>query len=323
MTNHVRWGILGAAKFAREHMGPAINGSRGGVLSAIASSSAAKAAPFEEIAPGIRVFDSYDALLAAPEIDAIYIPLPNALHVEWTEKAAAAGKHVLCEKPIAMDRDGISRLIEARERSGKLIAEAWMIAHHPQYRKARELLQDGAIGPLVRVDSTHSFFNADMDNIRNRPETGGGALGDIGVYAFGAIRLLTGQDAQNIIAAQIERINGVDVSAHVMAQFESFVYTGRVSMRAAPWQEITLHGQDGVIRMPVPFNAQVFGEARVELHRPGGHVETWGFARDNHYLTQVETFNKAVLGQADWPLPLEDSGATRDFLDAIIAAAGN
>ncbi|MBU2961769.1 Gfo/Idh/MocA family oxidoreductase [Citreicella sp. C3M06] len=322
MTDHLRWGILGAAKFAREHMGPAIHAARGGTLSAIATSSPDKAAPFAEIAPGIAVFDSYESLLESPDIDAVYIPLPNALHVEWSEKAAQAGKHVLCEKPVAMDVAGVDRLIAARERSGKLIAEAWMIAHHPQYAKARALLDEGAIGPLVRIDSTHSFFNDDLANIRNRPDAGGGALGDIGVYAFGSVRLLTGQEPQVILAAEIEMQNGVDVSAHVMARFAGFLYTGRVSMRAAPWQEMVIHGETGVIRMPVPYNAQVFGEARVELHRSGGPVETWRFPRENHYVLQVEAFNRAVRDGADWPVPLEQSRGTRALLDAILAAAG-
>ena len=140
MADHLRWGILGAANFARQQMAPAIHAARGGALSAIATSSPEKAAPFAALAPGLRVFDDYDALLADPEIDAVYIPLPNSMHVAWSEKAAEAGKHVLCEKPIAMEASGIDRLIETRDRTGKLIAEAWMIAHHPQFAKARELI---------------------------------------------------------------------------------------------------------------------------------------------------------------------------------------
>ena len=321
MTGHLRWGILGAANFARKTMGPAIHAASGCSLSAIATSSPDKAAPFESFAPGLRVHDSYDALLADPEIDVIYIPLPNAMHVDWSQKAAEAGKHVLCEKPIGMNVAEIDRLIDTRDRTGKLIAEAWMIVHHPQFAKARALLQDGAIGDLVRISSSHSFFNDDLGNIRNKPETGGGATGDIGVYAFGSVRLLTGQDPEEILHASSDMVNGIDATTHVMARFPGFVYSGHISMRAAPWQEIVLHGTDGVIRMPVPYNAQSFGQAEVELHRPGWHVETWRFPIQNHYVLQVEAFNKAVIEEASWPLPLELSRSVQGFVDRIRDAA--
>lgn len=167
-----------------------------------------------------------------------------------------------------------------------------------------------------------AFSTTILRTFATRPEAGGGALGDIGVYAFGSVRLLTGQEPQEILAAEIEMRNGVDVSAHVMARFSGFLYTGRVSMRAAPWQEIVIHGETGVIRMPVPYNAQVFGEARIALHRPGGHDEIWRFPSANHYVLQVEAFNRAVRDGSDWPVPLEQSRGTRALLDAILAAAG-
>lgn len=322
MADHVRWGILGASNFARQKMAPAIHGARGGALTALATSNPDKAVPFADLAPGLRVHDSYDALLDDTEIDAIYIPLPNAMHVDWSVRAAEAGKHVLCEKPIAMKASGFDELIAARDRTGKMIAEAWMVAHHPQMAKARELLQEGAIGKLVRVDSTHSFFNDDLGNIRNRPEEGGGALPDIGVYAFGSVRLITGQEPGELLAVDVDWQNGIDASAHVMARFPGFLYTGRVSMRAALWQEIVLHGETGLMRLPVPFNVQDFGEARLELHQPGLEVHEWRWPADNHYILQVEAFNATVRGDADYPLPLEFCRGTQDFIDRIYAAAG-
>ena len=321
MADHLRWGILGAAKFAREYMAPAIHAARGGALAAIATSSRDKAAPFEAFAPGLRIFEDYDALLADPGIDAVYIPLPNAMHVAWSRKAAEAGKHVLCEKPIAMQAEEIDGLIETRDRTGMLIAEAWMVAHHPQYAKARALIEEGALGRIIRIDSTLSFFNDDLDNIRNRPETGGGALGDIGIYAFGAVRLLTGQEPEALLSVEADWLNGVDASVHLTARFPGFLYSGRISMRAAPWQEIVVHGEKAVMRLPVPFNARVFGEPRVELHRADLSVETWRWPRDDHYVLQVEAFNRAVLEGADWPLPLEASRGTQAFIDRIQAAA--
>ncbi|MCT4370879.1 Gfo/Idh/MocA family oxidoreductase [Yangia mangrovi] len=321
MADHVRWGILGAANFAKNHMGPAIHAARGGALSAIATSTPEKAAPFAEFAPGLKVHESYEALLADPEIDAVYIPLPNSLHAEWTRKAAQAGKHVLCEKPIAMRAEEIDELIAVRQATGKLVAEAWMVAHHPQFAKARELLQAGEIGELVRVDSTHSFYNDDLGNIRNQADVGGGALRDVGVYAFGSVRLITGQEPGEILAAEIDWRNQVDASAHVMARFPGFLYTGRVSTRAAPWQEIVLHGTRAVMRLPVPFNVQVFGEARLELHGPGLETRTWRWPAENHYVLQVEAFNRSATGAADYPLPLEFCRGTQAFVDRIFAAA--
>lgn len=321
MADHVRWGILGAANFAKNHMGPAIHAARGGALTAIATSTPAKAAPFAAFAPGLKVHESYDALLADPEIDAIYIPLPNSLHAEWTRKAAEAGKHVLCEKPIAMKAEEIDDLIAVRQSTGKLVAEAWMVAHHPQFAKARELLQAGEIGELVRVDSTHSFYNDDLANIRNQADVGGGALRDVGVYAFGTIRLITGQEPGDILAAEIDWQNGVDVAAHVMARFAGFIYTGRVSTRAAPWQEIVLHGTKAVMRLPVPFNVQVFGQAELHLHGPGLETRVWRWPAENHYVLQVEAFNATVKGEADYPLPLEFCRGTQEFVDRIFAAA--
>jgi hypothetical protein len=200
----VRWGILGAANFARQHMAPAINEAEGAVLAALATSDAARAAPFAAIAPGLRVHSSYDALLADPEIDAVYVPLPNHLHVEWTLKALAAGKHVLTEKPIAMTATEIDRIIAARNSSGLLAAEAYMIVHHPQWQRARELVQDGAIGAVRHADAAFSYDNAaDPGNIRNRPETGGGGIRDIGVYTYGSVRFVTGAEPDTLQARVI------------------------------------------------------------------------------------------------------------------------
>ena len=190
---HLRWGILGAAKFAREHMGPAIHAARSAELVALATRDAARAAPFHAFCPHMAVHDSYDALLSDPEVDAVYIPLPNHMHVEWTLKALDAGKHVLCEKPMAMQASEFDALIAARDRSGCLAAEAYMIVHHPQWIRVREMIQGGAIGTVRHVTGAFSFDNrSDVGNIRNRAETGGGGLRDIGVYVFGSARYVLG-----------------------------------------------------------------------------------------------------------------------------------
>lgn len=318
MADPVRWGILGAANFARELMGPALHGARGGVLAALATRDASRAAPFSEMSPGLQVHDSYDALLADPDIDAVYIPLPNHLHVEWSKRAARAGKHVLCEKPIALMAADIDDLIAVRDETGRLIAEAYMIVHHPQWQRARDLIAEGAIGALHRVDGSFSYNNPDPANIRNQAAAGGGALRDIGVYILGGARFATGEEPAEILHARIDWQDGYDASAHVMARFPSFLYTGRVSMRAAPWQEMVFHGTEGLLRLPVPFNAGVFGEARVELHK-GTHVQSWRFPADNHYVHQVEAFNSHVRTGAAYPCPLEFVRGTQAMMDTIFA----
>lgn len=323
MSDTVRWGVLGAAKFAREHMAPAINAARGATLAGLATSSREKAKPFEALAPGLRVFDSYEALLADPEIDAVYLPLPNHMHVEWALKCLAAGKPVLCEKPIAMAASEIDGLIAARDASGLLAAEAYMIVHHPQWQRARALYREGAIGDLVLVDGVFSYDNsADPGNIRNRPETGGGSLPDIGVYTFGSARFVTGEEPETVDAL-IRRENGVDVFAHVTADFPSFRYSSVTSMRMHPRQYMAFHGTKGVMRLTAPFNAGVFGEARLELQRnadspASATVERWPGV--NHYVLQVEAFGRSLRNGDPYPWTLEDARGTQAMIDRALAA---
>jgi predicted dehydrogenase len=188
----VRWGVLGAANFAREKMAPAIHAAEGAELAALATSDPAKAEGFRAFCPGLAVHSSYDSLLADASIDAVYIPLPNHMHVEWTLKALAAGKHVLTEKPIALKAREIDQIIAARDRTGLLAAEAYMIVHHPQWHRAKEWFEAGEIGDLVHADVAFSFNLTDDGNIRMKPETGGGSLRDIGVYTFGSPALSPG-----------------------------------------------------------------------------------------------------------------------------------
>ncbi|SEQ58116.1 Predicted dehydrogenase [Loktanella sp. DSM 29012] len=320
----MRWGILGAAKFAREWMAPAIHAAKGAELVAIATSDPAKAAGFSAFAPGMRVFDDYDALLADPDIDAVYVPLPNHLHVDWTIKALEAGKHVLCEKPIALKADEIDRVIAAGDKAGKLAAEAFMIVHHPQFQRARELVQDGAIGKLAHVDAVFSYNNAGaVDNIRNRPETGGGGLPDIGVYTFGAARFVTGADCQRVTYADVRFENGVDVFAQVAADFGDFTYGAVVSMRMQPRQSITFHGDAGHLTLTAPFNANLYDVAQLTLETGNGvrQVERWPAA--NHYVLQVEAFGAAARGVADYACPLEFSRGTQAMMDMVFDKARN
>ena len=318
----IRWGVLGAAKFARDHMAPAIHAAEGAELVALATSDPAKAAGFTAFCPGLRVHDSYAALLADPAVDAVYIPLPNHLHVDWTLKAVAAGKHVLCEKPVAMTAAEIDRLIAARDDSGLLVAEAFMIVHHPQWLRAREWLEAGEIGTLRHVDAVFSYNNdSDPGNIRNRPETGGGSLPDIGVYTFGSVRFVTGAEPE-AVQARIRRENGVEVFAQVWATMAGadrrFTFGSMTSMRLFNRQEVVFQGDRGLIRVgSAPFNANVHDSAEVELHRPGQRVVTDRFPTANQYKLQVEAFGRSLREGSPYPWPLESAQGTQRMIDRV------
>jgi predicted dehydrogenase len=319
----IRWGVLGAADFARRFMAPAIHAARGAEFAALATSDPAKAAGFQAFAPGLKVHDSYEALLADPAIDAVYIPLPNHLHVDWTLKALAAGKHVLCEKPIAMAAGEFDRLIAARDKAGKLAAEAYMIVHHPQFIRARDLVQAGAVGTLRHVEVAFTYNNAaDVTNIRNRPETGGGGLPDIGVYAFGAARFVTGAEPEAVTYADVRYENGVDTFVQVAARFPGFTYGAVVSMRLATRQQVVFHGDKGIVTLTCPFNAGVFDQAEIRIENADRTVTVERYPGVNHYVLQVENFGAAVRGEAAYPCPLEFSRGTQAMIDMVYAKGG-
>ncbi|KPP93712.1 MAG: putative dehydrogenase [Rhodobacteraceae bacterium HLUCCA08] len=322
MTDPIRWGVLGAANFALQHMARAIHAAEGAEFAALATSSADKAAPFRAFQPGLRVHDSYDALLADPGIDAVYVPLPNHLHVEWTKKALEAGKHVLTEKPIALAADQIDPLIALRDKTGLLATEAYMIVHHPQWIRARQMLRDGAIGDLVHVEGVFSYDNSDdPGNVRNDASKGGGGIPDIGVYTYGSTRWMTGQEPQEITLADITWEHGVDVIARVGARFDGFTAHFVNSMRMHPTQQMMFIGRKGRIVLDAPFNANIYGEARVVLvQEDGAHrIERWPAA--NHYVLQVEAFGRTIRDGVPFAWSLEDARGTQAMIDAVFARA--
>ena len=319
----INWGILGASNFALKHMGPAIHAASGARLCALATSSPAKAAPFRAFCPDLHVHDSYDALLADPEIEAVYIPLPNPLHIEWSLKALAAGKHVLCEKPIAMRADEIDPLIAARDASGRFATEAYMIVHHPQWEQVRDWLDEGQIGELRHADVVFSFNNPDPANIRNRAEMGGGSIPDIGVYAYSSVRYAARAEP-GALHTQIRRENGVDVFAQVTGEMigpqGSFTYSAITSTRLHPRQEVTFQGDRGLIRVHVPFNAGVFGEASLTLQRAGEPDRVLRYPGINQYVLQVENFARHIREGAPYPWTLEDARAGQAMIDKVRAS---
>jgi predicted dehydrogenase len=324
MSKPIRWGILGAANFAKHHMARAIHSAEGAQLVALATSDPAKAVGFQSFCPQLEIETDYDALLARDDIDAVYVPLPNHIHVDWTLKAMRAGKHVLTEKPIAMAADQIDDLIALRDETGLLCAEAYMIVHHPQWIRTKQLLAEGAVGRLMHVDTVFSYHNSDMDNIRNRPETGGGSIRDIGVYTYGAARWATGQEPRAITHTNIHYENDVDVFAEVSAQFDTFSYHALTSMRMCPAQEIRFHGDTGVLTLETPFNANLFGPTRLHLADAWNNEMVEHFSGQNHYVTQVENFCATVragtAAHAGYPWTLENARGTQSMIDAVFKA---
>ncbi|WP_375262894.1 Gfo/Idh/MocA family protein [Palleronia sp.] len=314
MTDPIRWGIVGASNFARKSMAPALHAASGSRVVALATRSADKAAAFAEFLPDLRVEEDYDALLGADDIDAIYVPLPNHLHVEWVLKALEAGKHVLCEKPIALHAAEADRLIEARDKAGLLAAEAFMIVHHPQWQRTRQLLSEGAVGRLRHVETTFSFFNDDPSNIRNRDGMGGGGLRDIGVYAFGSVLYAT--DAQpGDMTAKLTMEGDWDSFAEVTATFPDFSFHTVVSMRLAPRQRVVFHGDKGVLELTAPFNAGTFDQAELVIENVMNTrtVERWPGV--NQYVLQVEAFCDSVRNGTPYPWTLEQSRGSLEMID--------
>ena len=320
MSKQVRWGILSAAKIAREWVAPAIHNSARGVIAAVASHTPGKAEALAAPYGDVKIYNDYNALLADPEIDAIYIPLPNGGHVEWTEKTLRAGKHVLCEKPIALKAEEVDRLIALRDETKKFAAEAFMVTHHPQWHRVRELLAQGAIGKLLHVQGGFSFYNDDPQNIRNDPAQAGGALRDIGVYPSVTARFVTGQEP-TAIRAQITWDRGIDSTARVWAEFPGFSMDFYVSMRMHPYQSKLFHGDAGWIRVNAPFNAKAYGDETLEIRDRSGAVRLERFAMIDQYTAQIDGFHDTVLDGAAYACPLEFSRGNQRMIDMIYASA--
>lgn len=317
-----RWGVLSTARIAREQVLPAIADAENGVLTAVASRDAAKARALADRFGAALAFASYDALLASDEVDGVYIPLPTAQHVEWTLKAAAAGKHVLCEKPIALRADDIAPLIAARDRYGVVVSEAFMVTFHPQWLKVRDLISSGAIGRLRHVQGAFSYFNRDPGNMRNQIALGGGALPDIGVYPTVTTRFVTGAEPRRV-QATVERDAefGTDIYASVRAAFDGFELCFYCSTQMALRQEMVFHGETGVIVVAAPFNAGDYGHAVVTLHNAAHDGATvFRFPGVRQYRLQMEAFARAASGVSQTLFTLEQSVANQRVIDAIYAA---
>ncbi|PZU85934.1 MAG: oxidoreductase [Shinella sp.] len=319
----LRFGILSTAKIGRELVVPAIQDAETCVVTAVASRDLARARVMADRFSVPHAFGSYEEMLASDVIDAVYIPLPTAQHVEWAIKAADAGKHVLCEKPLALKAAEIDAVIAARDRNGVLVSEAFMVTYAPVWRKVRSLLAEGAIGKLRHVQGAFTYFNRDPDNMRNKPELGGGGLPDIGVYPAISTRFATAAEPQRVQAV-VERDPefGTDIYASVKADFGGFELSFYVSTQMANRQTMVFHGTGGFIEVRSPFNADRWGAEEVELtNRAHTESQIFRFQDSRQYRCEAEAFAHAVeTGDYSDVVSLENSRANQLFIDAIYRA---
>ena len=326
MPNKVRWGVLGVAKIAVTKVIPAMQKGEWCDVAAIASRDLDKAKTAAGKLGIRKAFGSYEELLADPEIEAIYNPLPNHLHVPWSIRAAEAGKHVLCEKPIALSVAECRTLIAARDRTGVKVGEAFMVRTHPQWLRAREIANSGEIGELRAVVGAYSYFNRDPANIRNKPEIGGGAIMDIGCYPIQISRFLFGREPDTA-AAVIDRDPQMqtDRLSSVLLAFPSGHCAFTCSTQLVPYQKIQILGTKGRIEIEVPFNAPPDQKTRLFVDKDadlwGRNVRVEEFPIADQYTIQGDLFSLAVRGRADVPTPLEDSVANMAVIEAVFESA--
>lgn len=323
----VRWGILSTANIGMAKVTPAIQQATNCEVVAIASreSTAAESAAARLGIP--QALGSYDALLESPDIDAVYIPLPNDMHAEWTLKAAAAGKHILCEKPLGMSVAQASEMAAAATAANVKLAEAFMYRHHPSWVEAVRLLRTGAIGELEAVLSWFSYFNDDPTNIRNRVANGGGALMDIGCYNINLSRMLF--DAEPVkVSGSVRRdpVMGIDTLSSAVLEFPNGGHsTFTCTIRAEPYQRVHIVGSTGRIEIDIPFNIPPDRPTRIHVTAGGDppvapDTETIEFPPADQYTIQAELFAKAVIDDTEVPVPIADAIGNMNVIDKLLAS---
>jgi len=317
MENRVRWGILGTAKIALAKVIPAMQRSEWCEIAAIASRdlSKAKAAAGELNIP--NAYGSYEELLADDSIEAVYNPLPNNLHVAWTMKAAEAGKHVLCEKPIALTAAEARTLIEVRDRADVRIQEAFMVRTHPQWLETRRLIHSGRIGSLRSITGFFSYNNPDPTNIRNQLELGGGALMDIGCYPITISRFMYETEPRRVLGfIERDNANGTDTLTSAVLDFPNGHSTFTCSTRLAPYQRMIFMGTEGRIEVLIPFNAPNDRPTQILIDD-----EIIEFPICDQYEIQGSLFSQAIRENREQPIPLEDAINNMAVVDAVFRSA--
>jgi predicted dehydrogenase len=326
MPEKIRFGVLSTANIGLKKVIPAMQRGKLTTVTAIASRDITKA---REAAAGLGIataYGSYEELLADPNIDAIYNALPNQLHVPLSANAAEAGKHVLCEKPLSMTVAEAKTLLEVRARTGVKICEAFMIRSAHQWLRLRELLNEGRVGELRSVAAFFSYFNTNPANIRNRVETGGGGVYDIGCYCVQSARFAYGTEPGRVVATlEHDPQLGTDRLASAILEFPAGHAIFTCSTQLIPYQRVHFFGTRGRIEIEIPFNAppdrpnRLFVDSTGDLSFSGIATET--FPASDQYTLQGDAFAKSILENTDVPVPLEDSIGNMAVIEAIFRSA--
>jgi predicted dehydrogenase len=313
----LRWGILSTANIALKKVIPAMQLSPWCEITAIASRDLAKAKAAADDLAIPKAYGSYEELLADDSIEVVYNPLPNHLHVPWTLKAAEAGKHVLCEKPIALNATEARTLLEARDHYGVRIQEAFMVRTHPQWLEARRLIQEGRIGTLRSITCFFSYNNPDPENIRNQLELGGGGLMDIGCYPITISRWIYDAEPRRVLGL-IERDPefGTDVLTTAVLDFPNGHSTFTCSTRLAPYQRMIFHGTEGQVEVLIPFNAPNDRPTQILVDD-----ETFEIPVCDQYEIQGSLFSQALRENREQPIPLADAINNMTVIDAVFRSA--
>jgi predicted dehydrogenase len=321
----VRWGVLSTAAIGMQKVTPAMQRASNGEVVALASRDGERARRAADELGIATAHSSYDALLEDPEVDAVYVPLPNDQHAEWTIRAAKAGKHVLCEKPLAMSVAQAEQMVAACAEAGVLLQEAFMYRHHPTWEYAVQLVREGAIGRLEAVQTYFSYFNDDPTNIRNRVENGGGAVMDIGCYAINAARLLFEAEPVEVRSAvRRDPEMGIDTLTSAVLTFPDGGQSSfTVGIRSEPYQRVHAVGTQGRLEVEIPFNIPPDRATRV-LVTAGGDppaapaTRVQEFGPLDQYTRQAEVFGQAILDGAPAPVPPSDAVATMRVIETVL-----
>jgi len=328
MSKKLRWGVLSTANIGLKKVLPAMQLGEFTTVTALASRDLRKARQAADALGIAKAYGSYEELLADPDVDAIYNPLPNQMHVPWTIRAAEAGKHVLCEKPLSLTVAEAETLLAVRALTGVKIGEAFMIRSYPQWLRLRELLDEGRIGELRSVAGFFSYFNVDPANIRNRVEYGGGALMDIGCYLIHASRYAFGQEPTRVVGL-IDRDpeTRIDRLTSGMLDFEGGQSIFTCSTQMVPYQRVHFFGTRGRIELEIPFNAPKEWPTRIFIDDGGDlfgrGITTETFQVCYQYTMQGDAFSKAVLEGSEVPVPLEDAIKNMAAIEAVFQSAAS
>lgn len=318
----VRWGVLSTAHIGVEKVIPAMQRSQYCRIDAIASRNlqSARAAAAKLGLP--KAYGSYEELLSDPDIDAVYNPLPNHLHVEWSIKAIEAGKHVLCEKPIGLTSAEGEQLVEAARKHPHLkVMEAFMYRHHPQWQRAKRLVDEGKIGQLRTIQSFFSYYNRDPNNIRNQAGIGGGSLMDIGCYSISLSRFIFEAEPARVFAViEYDSEFGTDRMASGILDFGRGTSTFTCSTQLTPHQRVNIFGTEGRVEIEIPFNAPPDRPCRI-WHQSGNDVEEIVLEICDQYTIQGDLFSQAILNNTAVPTPIEDAVANMKVIEALIKSA--